>query len=516
MHQPDNLAVAPDLPRRSGRPDNGLRAWMAVLNAALKAVETTVWEARTLADQALDAWRALENGTGAAAAEYRAVVAEAKRWPQRLKRISHTGWMLTRMAMSYRLWSTRSAFLPRRRWAASLECLHRNNARRFREVSLRQGGAFLKIGQLLSSRPDILPATWIEELAVLQDSATPESFEAVTAVIEREFGKPLGELFAEFEPEPLAAASIGQVHRATLRDGRRVAVKVQRPGLEEMIELDMTLLRLFVESLRSLLPPTDLDTIVGEIERSVRDELDYRAEARWMQRIRVDLAEAPGVIVPRPENALCGKHVLTTEFVVGRKLTVVLDELVAADDETALADLLGRLLDMYLRQILVSGAFQADPHPGNLLVTEDNALVLLDFGCTAELPDRFRRGYFRILRAAIIGDTETVGDVLAELGFATRSGRPDTLIAFTDALLQQLRNMLQHINEDGFVWPDAEDLMEKAQQLLEHAHNDPVEKVPAEFVMLARVFGTLGGLFLHYRPRLDITRYVLPYMMLED
>jgi len=492
---------------------SGMRAWLSVINATLAAVEHTVWQGRALAEQAFDAWRLLESGAEGMAEELQGLRDEAQRWPARLKRLSSTGWMLTKVTSSYRLWSIRSAFLPRHRVPAALDKLHRKNARAFRDISLRHGGAFLKIGQMLSARPDILPASWVEELSTLQDRASCADYDSMRAVIEADLKAPLSSLFSEFNPEPIAAASIGQVYRARLTDGREVAVKVQRPGLEDVIELDLALLRIFAESLRGVLPPTDFDTIVEEIQRSVREELDYRVEAGWMHRIGNLLNPVDGVRVPALVKPLSSKHVLTSEFIVGRKLTDVLDEMKAANDQEGLANLLGRLIDLYLRQVLQAGYFQADPHPGNLLVTATGDLVLLDFGCTAELPDHFRRGYFDILRASVIGDTETVGKTLFELGFKTRSGKPDTLIAFSDALLQQLRQMMGEINEDGYVWPTPDDLIKKATELLDQANRDPVEKLPAEFIMLARVFTTLGGLFMHYQPRIDVTRYVLPYMM---
>ncbi len=364
----------------------------------------------------------------------------------------------------------------------------------------------------MSSRPDLLPAAWVEELAQLQDQARPETFEAVRAVIEEEFGTPLEELFQSFDPQPLAAASIGQVHRARLADGREVAVKIQRPGLDEVIELDMTLLKVFIDSVRGALPPMDFDTIIGEIQRTVRDELDYRGEARAMREVRALLADKPAVTVPATVDTLCGGRVLTSEFIHGRKLTTVLDEYRQQGNEEAIADALHTLLDAWFHQVLVGGVFQADPHPGNLMVDDGRRLVVLDFGCTMTLPESFRRGYFRVLQAAIVGERQVIAETLNELGFVTRSGNPDTLLAFTDALLDQLRDAMLTPGDGGTEWPSAEQLMAQVRELLIRMGDDPVEKIPAEFVMLARVFGTVGGLFLHYQPRVDVARLVLGYL----
>lgn len=500
-------------PLRDPRGNSGLKQWIAVMNATLSAIEQAAWQGRELAERAVRTLRAIEQGADVLAEESRQLAEEARLWPGRLKRLGHTGWMLTRVTTSYRLWGIRSAFIADRRRPAALERMHRNNARRFRETSLQQGGAFLKIGQLLSSRPDLLPQSWVSELSLLQDQANPEDFAALRTLVEQEFGQPLEQLFSEFDETPLAAASIGQVHRARLIDGREVAVKIQRPGLTPLIEQDMVLLKLFVQSLHDLLPPTDFDTITGEIERTVRQELDYRNEAFWMDRVGEFLDDVEGIRVPRPIPELCGRHVLTSEFVHGRKLTDVLDQLRANGEEQRLSDLLGRLLDAYFRQVLQGGFFQADPHPGNILVTDDDQLILLDFGCTAELPAHFRRGYFEVLHAAMMNDSRAVGEVLMKLGFATRSGDPATLQAFADAILRQFKGLFMSIGGNDFRWPDNAEMLDGAKLLFDQAQADPVDKLPAEFIMLARVFGTLGGLFLHYKPKLDVARYMLPYMM---
>lgn len=502
------LENQPSAPRKSG-----LKTWLMVMNATLGALEQTVWQGRELAEKALRAWQEVQSGSELAKAEYAAIAEQAAQWPERLKRLSKTGWMLTQITTSYRLWGTRSAFMSRRRMATALDELHRKNAQRFVATSLQQGGAFLKIGQLLSARGDILPAPWIDELKVLQDQASVESFAAIREVIETSMQQPLEKLFRDFEPVPIAAASIGQVHKAILHDGRCVAVKVQRPDLAAVIDLDMALLKLFVSSIESLLPPTDLDTITSEIGRTLREELDYRSEARWMSHIRTCLADVSGIKVPQLVSSHSNREVLTSEFIEGRNFGSELERLQQAGDDAAVADLLGRLLDVYLRQVLQFGVFQADPHPGNFLVTDNNDLVMLDFGCTMELSSDFRDGYQKVLGAALLDDNNALAEALAALGFHTRSGKPDTLLAFTNSLLSQIRNAAMNMGSGSMVWPSAEDMLVRGEQLFKMAEQDPVEKLPAEFIMLARVFTTIGGLFVHYKPQLDVNRYLLPHLI---
>jgi len=499
-------------PNRSSR-NEGLKAWLSVLNVSLNALEQTLWQGRELAEQALTTLQLVGDDIQAARAEYQELIEEANQWPARLKRLQKTGWMLTRITTGYRLWGIKSAFLTRRRAPLALAELHRRSARLFRDVSLEQGGAFLKVGQLLSARADILPPAWVEELRVLQDHANPVPFSEIRQVIESELGLPLETLFTEFDPEPIAAASIGQVHQAWLASGQKVAVKIQRPGLASVIDLDMGLMKLFLNSVASLLPPTDLDTITTEIERTIREELDYRCETRAMMQVGDFLDDVERVIVPRPVQQYCSSRVLVSNFIEGTPLMTALDQLHQAGDEAAVADLLGRLLDLYLRQVLQAGVFQADPHPGNLLVTPDGQLVLLDFGCTMTLSEQFRDGYCKVLGAALMGERDSMATELHTMGFATRSGKPDTLLAFADALLGQIQRAAFSMNQAQPDWPGAEEILAQAKQLMARAEADPVEKLPAEFIMLARVFTTLGGLFMHYQPRIDVQRYLFPHLV---
>ncbi len=490
--------------------DSGLKAWLAVINGCIKAIESAAWQGRDLADQAFRACQAIGRGANAVNEEMQLLADEARRWPARLKRLSVTGWMLTKILTSYRLWNTRSAFLPRSMREKALTALHERNAQRFLETSQKQGGAFLKIGQLLSSRPDLLPQPWVEALAILQDQVNPISYAEVRAVIEADFGQPLEELFAEFNPEPLAAASIGQVHHARLADGTEVAVKIQRPGLDELVELDMAILKVFVDAVKSALPPMDTDTIVREIQRTVREELDYEREARILTSIGKQLSHVEGVTTPSLVPSLSTRRVLTTAFVKGRKLTVVLDEL-AQDNPAALNLILHRLLDAWFSQVLHGGHFHADPHPGNIMISDQGELVLLDFGCSQAISREARHGYFRVLQACVVDEPAVIAETLDKLGFRTRSGQPGTLLAFVSAILDQVREaIINPDQQDG--WPSSEAVMQQLADLLGQLEHDPVESMPEDFIMLARVFGTLGGLFLHYQPEIDIAGLMLGYL----
>lgn len=500
-------------PRRGPRSSTGgigneMRAWAEVIDGLLVAIEETAWSARGLAEAAEDVARAGQR-------DLRARGGEASRMREDVARFAQTGWMLTRMAAGYRLHRLQAAFVSRERARRMLASLHATNARRFYETSARHGGAFLKVGQLLSARGDLLPEVWIKELAGLQDAAPSIPFEAVRPVIEGDLGAPLSDLFAEFEETPIAAASIGQVHRAVKRDGKVVAVKVQRPGIGPRVEADLGLLEVFIGSMEDSLPDADYETIIGQIRRAVLAEVDYVVEAKTATLLADFFAGHPGIVVPRPVSELCSERVLTTEFAPGEKITKVLDRLAASAAEgdgaahVELSRILGLLLEGYLRQILEAGVFQADPHPGNLLVAPDGKLVLLDFGCSESLPAETRGRYLGLLRAFVAGDRDGMARLFDELGFRTRSGKPDTLEQFAGALLTEIRQLAL---SQAVEWPTREALSERFSGLLSACHDDPVTSIPGEFVMMARVFGTIGGLFQTYQPRIDFMEHVLPIL----
>lgn len=493
-----------------------MTTWIAAVDNLLCRVEETAWELRGIGER----WGALAgmigDDIGAIGRDARMLGDEIVRWPGLTARAAGVGWLLTQIAGSYRLHAIESAFVPDETASARLAALHERNARRFADGSLRFGGAFLKIGQLLSARPDLLPAEWLAALSPLQDQVPPAGWESVRAQIESDLGAPIEALFSEFDVDPIAAASIAQVHRARTRDGRVVAVKIQRPGIEEAIALDLELLGAFVASMRSALPALDYDRIVDEVRSGVGAETEFARERAVQERLADFFAGDPRIRVPRTLPDLCGARVITSEFFAGQRITRVLDawrEARDAGDAEAgrrIDELLGRVLEAYTRQVLEAGVFQADPHPGNLLVAEDGTLALLDFGCAREMDATVRGHYAALLIAFLAGDRTRISAMLETLGFRTQSGRPDTLLHFAEAMLGALRETAH--GGAGIAWLDREQLEAQARALLDATRDDPVVRVPAEFVMLGRVFGTLGGLFQHYRPQIDWARHMQPLL----
>ena len=489
-------------------------AVLSAVDGLLSVVEKTAWDLRAVFDGAHHQarqiardvsadWQQLEDDVGVLRRELGA-------WPERTTRAARVGLTLARLAAGYRLHRTHRAFLSEEAGERERVALHVRSARLFAETSAREGAGLLKAAQLLSTRPDLLPEAWIEACAPLQDDAPRVEFELVRERIEDRMGRPLDACFAAFDPEPVAAASIGQVHRATTHAGEDVAVKVTRPDIHARLSLDLDLLEIFLQSLSSQFPPADYETITREVREMLLAEVDYPAEGHTMARVRAFFAGQPDVIVPEVDPALTTHDVLVAEFVEGRKITRALDELAAAraeGDEAAarrLDALLGRLLEVTVRQILVAGVFQCDPHPGNFLVTDRDELVLLDFGCTRELEPDTRRRYLDLVAAFVGGDLDTLASRLHELGFRTRSGDPETLLRFAELLLAEFRE-----RSAGRGPLDPQEMLAQANEALEQLRADPVVRIPGEFVMLGRVLLALGGLFQHYGPRIDYAAPVL-------
>ena len=276
------------------------------------------------------------------------------------------------------------------------------------------GPTFIKLGQLLSSRADLLPTPYLEALSRLQDRVEPFSFGEVEKIVEAELGTRISRAFSSFEPEPLASASLGQVHRARMRDGRPVAVKVQRPGIREGIAEDIEALRdlaRFLDRHSSLGNRYELEKTVETFGRTLVAELDYRREAQNLTRLSENLERFERIVVPLPVEGFTTERVLTMELVEGRKITD-LDPLTALDiDGTALAD---ELFRAYLHQVVIDGFFHADPHPGNVFLTDDGRVALLDLGMVGLIPPGMRDGLFRLLMA--IGEGR--GDEAAERALA--------------------------------------------------------------------------------------------------
>lgn len=279
----------------------------------------------------------------------------------------------------------------------------------------RLGPTFVKLGQLLSSRPDLVPAPYLKSLARLQDKVKPFSFDEVERTVEAELGTKINKAYSYFEPEPMAAASLGQVHRAALHDGRPVAVKVQRPNVAVQIEEDFAALEevaRFLNRHTKIGQKFQLLNILDEFERTLAHELDYCREAANMKRLAESLAKFDRVKVPLPVEGYTTHRLLTMEYIEGTKITE-LSPLARLDlHGSALAE---ELFQAYLQQILVDGMFHADPHPGNIFLTADRRIVLLDLGMVGHTSPAMRENLLKLLLAVSEGESDEAADIAVRI-----------------------------------------------------------------------------------------------------
>jgi ubiquinone biosynthesis protein len=433
-------------------------------------------------------------------------VRDAVRAAPRFGRILKEGlWVLA----SYRVHAAKARMLSPEGAAGELEALHRRNAERLRDLCLELRGGALKLGQFVSCRMDLLPEPYVVALSELQDRVPAVSYDAIAERIEHELGAPVDELFARFDEEPLAAASLAQVHAAELPDGTDVAVKVQVPGIEEIIEIDLAAMRVLASVFGEVFPGVDSVAITTELARSVREELDFTDEAENAAEFAANNAGRPGVVVARVIPELTCARVMTMERIDGERLTDFLDGCAERGEEGA-ADrdrILGIMLESFCAQVLSQGLFHADPHPGNFLVCHRDdgpALAVLDFGCVQRFDAELRHTYARLVAATLARNEAEMGDLLAELGFRTEDGRPDGLIEIAHTMLE--------LFADGGVDLSTIDPKEQLERAMRAARDNPIAEVPQHFVLLGRVFGALGGLLMHYRPNLDLFSIITPHM----
>jgi predicted unusual protein kinase regulating ubiquinone biosynthesis (AarF/ABC1/UbiB family) len=280
------------------------------------------------------------------------------------------------------------------------------------------GPTFVKLGQMLSTRPDMVPVEFATALERMQEKVAPIPVERIASIIERELGAPVSKLFASFDPVPLGCASIAQVHRAQLHDGREVAVKVQKPEVAAQLRSDLDVLRSFAlaaDHLTQVGRRVRLRDWLNEFAKTLMQELDYQAEAENLQRFGQHLKPFKPLWVPQPVWDYCSHRVLTMELAHGVRVDMIPD---VRRTEQPMAPLAAALIRGYVDQIFVHGEIHADPHPGNLRVTPEGRLAIFDLGMVAHMPPRLRERLLKLLFAAVDGRGEEVADEI--IGISTR------------------------------------------------------------------------------------------------
>ena len=370
-------------------------------------------------------------------------------------------------------------------------------ARRFRRMLEDLGPTFVKLGQVLSTRADLLPGEFVSELRLLQDSVTPIPLEAVRAQIQAGLGRSPEEAFASIEREPLAAASIAQVHRATTLEGDPVVVKVQRPGIQAQIASDLQVLRALAKLLEAVVEETGIYSPVGiveEFDRAIREELDFVHEAANVRAFQETHRERKGIRIPRVHDSLSSGTVLTLEFFSGVKL---LEAQLSPERRTELARV---VLDTAFRQLFEDGLFHADPHPGNFLLLPDGDIGIVDFGLVGRLSRQMREQLVILIVAVALKDSDSVARLLYRIGAPdARANLADFRSDIDVVLGTHLPRTLGEVNARHLL-SDLLDLAVKYRI-----------RVPREYALLSRASVSMEGILRQLSPDLDILGVALPY-----
>jgi predicted unusual protein kinase regulating ubiquinone biosynthesis (AarF/ABC1/UbiB family) len=399
---------------------------------------------------------------------------------------------------------------------------YRRVAAQFRVLAIRMGGVMIKVGQFLSSRLDVLPPEITEELSGLQDEVPPEEFEDIRREAEAGLGAPLEEKFISFEKTPLAAASLGQVHRArlcvedNLGDFCDVVVKIQRPFIEQLIEVDLSALRQ-VGTWLAKYPPiskrTDVSALVGEFSTTIREEVDYLAEGRNAEIFTENFKAVPRVHVPRVVWSHTTRRVLTLEDVFAIKITDYDAITSAGIDRSEVAN---ELLDIYLKQIFVDGFFHADPHPGNLFVTplpnqNENGkpawrLTFVDFGMVGHVPDNLRTGLREMLVAIGMQDASRLIRSFQTLHVLL----PGTDLAQLEQMSASMFDMFWGKSLDAIRQLSPEEMIRFADRFRDLMYNMPFQ-LPQNLLMLGRTVAILSGMCVGLDKEFNLWNQLAPY-----
>lgn len=398
-------------------------------------------------------------------------------------------------------------FLPPSVVRARLDRAHRKNARRIALGFSRLRGVFIKMGQVLSVMGTFLPAAYAEELEKLQDKVPPRPFPEIEGRLREAFGEDALDRFASFEREPIAAASLAQVHRATTRDGRPVAVKVLYPGIERLIRRDLRVLRSILPVLKVIFPVSRAERTVDQLEAMLERETDYTHERANIEAMRAMFAARPEIVIPEVVAALTAGGVLTMSFEEGVKITDLEGQRKAGIDPEAV----GRLLvDAYFIMLFDNGVFHADPHPGNFLVRPGPTLVILDYGAVESVTPALAEGMKTVVLGALTRNDDEILRGLERMGFVAPEGDRELLKRVGREYLRALASV--RIEDFSRIDRDVVEKLSGYQQIRGRLREimRSVE-YPEGYFYVERTLALLFGLVGQLAPKAGLPGLVLPH-----
>ncbi len=417
----------------------------------------------------------------------------------RLFRFAYAGGIAARILLGYRFLAARKKKLTPEAYQQRLHEHHLRSARRLYDGVLRLQGLMIKIGQTLGSRGDLLPDEYMQILSRLQDRVPPRPFHQMRPHIERQLGTPIEQVFAEFDPEPVAAASLAQVYRAQLKNGHRVAVKVVYPNIERLVRTDLWILKavLWLESRFYSFP---LEPVYRELAANIPHEVDMVHEAKNMETIASQLSHRPDVVIPDVVREWTRPRVLTMEYIDGIKITDFAAIAQAGIDIDRLLHLVG---EVYMEQMLRHGHFHADPHPGNLFALPGNRLALVDFGLTKRFTPAFHKAFAGLARSIFGSDDGSLVEGLRASGFKYKNeGDPAAAMAMGEAF---------RAFSSPEIYRDRATMDAVNDKLTAFEKQNPMVDMPGEIALAMRVMGLFLALAFTAGTNVDFGKIVLKY-----
>jgi predicted unusual protein kinase regulating ubiquinone biosynthesis (AarF/ABC1/UbiB family) len=409
--------------------------------------------------------------------------------------------LFLRVLLSYKVLALRNLVASTAKAEERLKRLHARNARLLREKMIEQRGVFIKIGQFLSSRVDLLPEEYTAELSKLQDQVPPAPFEHIRQRVVEELG-PMEEVFSRFDEKPIASASLGQVHSACLRDGDCIVVKVQYPGIERVIAADMRTIKVIMRILRLLYSQINLDVIYAEFSRIVMEELDYLKEGKNAETFSRNFSGNPQIKIPIVYWPYTTSKVLTLEYLEGTKV----NDMAGIDRKGIDRKEVARLLaGAYSQMFFKDGFFHGDPHPGNIFVQPGPEIVFVDFGMVDRISLPQRQGLRRAFAAIVDRDSLGIVRSLVDMGFIPLTRDIQPLVLLVDRLMSKYRDM-------SLTEFKAMDIDEIGDDVLEALQLSPSIQIPNDFILFGRVIGMLNGLGSQLDPETNLIEIAAPFV----
>lgn len=419
-------------------------------------------------------------------------------WKRFLKGLS----IAFRIIISYKINNFFGIFRASESKAAHLKRLHKKNASLIRQKAIEMKGVMIKVGQFLSSRIDFLPDEYISELSQLQDQVPPHDYNEIRKRLTEELGAPTEGVFSDFEKQPIAAASLGQVHEATLKDGQKVAVKVQYPGIEGIIETDIKMFSILIRLMHGRVGRANLKILHEEFSKILRGELDYIQEGKSAERFFDNFKGDERIIIPSVKWDFTTKKVLTLEFVGGTKITEC-DAVRASGIDCR--EVVNLLAETYSKMIFIHGFFHGDPHPGNIFVTEGPRLVFVDFGMVQAIPERIKKDLRRFANSIVESNISGIIESLGQMGFIIEGADYGALADVAQSLIDKYRN----ISPTELKSLTIDDISEEIERVL-----DVIKyiQIPNNFILLGRTIGILNGIAFKLNPDINIIEIGKPYI----